>query len=74
MQFRQRANGNLRDILIAIAQDPAMLIWLDNKDNVKGKPNENFAREVMELFTMVRGRATPKKISGKWHAPSPAGR
>jgi hypothetical protein len=54
--LRKLANGNFRDILIAIAQDPAMLIWLDNRDNVKGKPNENFAREVMELFAMGEGK------------------
>lgn len=54
--LRQRANRNLRDLLIGVAQDPAMLIWLDNKDNVKGKPNENFAREVMELFSMGEGQ------------------
>ncbi|HSO73308.1 MAG TPA: DUF1800 family protein, partial [Blastocatellia bacterium] len=59
--LRQRANGNFRDILISIAQDPAMLIWLDNKDNVKGKPNENFAREVMELFTMGEGQGYTEK-------------
>jgi hypothetical protein len=54
--LRRYANGNFRALLVAIAQDPAMLIWLDNKDNVKGKPNENFAREVMELFTMGEGQ------------------
>jgi hypothetical protein len=54
--LRKLANGNFRDILIAVAQDPAMLIWLDNRDNVKGKPNENFAREVMELFAMGEGK------------------
>jgi hypothetical protein len=59
--LRQKANGNFRDILIAMAQDPAMLIWLDNKDNVKGRPNENFAREVMELFTMGEGQGYTEK-------------
>lgn len=59
--LRQRAHGNFRDLLIAIAQDPAMLVWLDNKDNVKGKPNENFAREVMELFTMGEGQGYTEK-------------
>jgi hypothetical protein len=59
--LRQKANGNFRDILIAMAQDPAMLIWLDNKDNVKGKPNENFAREIMELFTMGEGQGYTEK-------------
>jgi hypothetical protein len=59
--LRQRAQGNFRDILVAIAQDPAMLIWLDNKDNVKGRPNENFAREIMELFTMGEGQGYTEK-------------
>ena len=54
--FRAHANGNFGELLVKIAQDPAMLIWLDNKDNVKGSPNENFAREIMELFTMGEGR------------------
>lgn len=53
--LRKNAVGNFRTMLIAVAQDPAMLIWLDNKDNIKGKPNENFAREIMELFTMGEG-------------------
>lgn len=50
--LRTHANGNFHKMLVAVAQDPAMLIWLDNRENVKGHPNENFAREVMELFTM----------------------
>ena len=54
--LRKHSNGNIREMLVAISQDPAMLIWLDNKDNVKGKPNENFAREIMELFTMGEGK------------------
>jgi hypothetical protein len=54
--LRRLAVGNVRDLLVGIAQDPAMLIWLDNKDNVKGQPNENFAREVMELFSMGEGQ------------------
>ncbi len=43
--------GRFRDLVLAIARDPAMLFWLDNRTNVKGNPNENFARELMELFT-----------------------
>ena len=54
--LRQHANGNFRELLRAMAQDPAMLIWLDNRENVKGKPNENFAREFMELFCMGEGQ------------------
>jgi len=53
--FREFATGNFRDLLIAVAQDPAMLIWLDGRTNVKAKPQENFARELMELFTMGVG-------------------
>lgn len=53
--LRRHANGNFRELLIAVSQDPAMLIWLDNRDNVKGSPNENYAREIMELFTMGEG-------------------
>lgn len=50
--LRQNATGKFEDILLAMSKDPAMLFWLDNQFNVKGKPNENFAREVMELFTL----------------------
>jgi uncharacterized protein (DUF1800 family) len=59
--LRKHANGNFHDMLVAMAQDPAMLIWLDNRSNVKGKPNENFAREVMELFTMGEGQGYTEK-------------
>ena len=54
--LRSHANGNFRKMLVAVAQDPAMLIWLDNRENTKGHPNENFAREVMELFTLGEGK------------------
>ena len=47
--------ANFRDLLIAIAQDPAMLVFLDAGVNTKDSPNENFAREIMELFTMGVG-------------------
>jgi uncharacterized protein (DUF1800 family) len=54
--FREYAVGNFRDLLLAVAQDVAMLVWLDGRTNVKAKPQENFARELMELFTMGVGR------------------
>jgi hypothetical protein len=60
--FRAKGTGSFRDLLIAVATDPAMLIWLDGKDNRKGKPNENFAREVMELFTLGVGNYTEDDI------------
>jgi uncharacterized protein (DUF1800 family) len=50
--LREHALGNFRDLLVAVAQDPAMLFWLDGRTNVRGRPQENFARELMELFTM----------------------
>ncbi len=60
--LRRGATGNLRDLLVGIAQDPAMLVYLDNGQNVKGSPNENFARELMELFSMGIGNYTEKDI------------
>jgi len=49
--FREHALGNFRDLLIAVAKDPAMLVWLDGRLNIRTRPQENFAREIMELFT-----------------------
>ena len=54
--FREYALGNFRDLLIEVAKDPAMLVWLDGRTNVRARPQENFARELMELFTMGVGR------------------
>jgi hypothetical protein len=53
--FERHATGNLRELTIEVARNPAMLYFLDAQYNVKGAPNENFAREVMELFTMGVG-------------------
>ena len=53
--FRQKGLGNFRDLLESVGHDPAMLVWLDGQYNRKGKPNENYAREVMELFTLGIG-------------------
>jgi uncharacterized protein (DUF1800 family) len=60
--FRQHANGNWRDLLIGVAKDPAMLIYLDNAQSRKEHPNENFARELMELFTLGEGNYTEEDI------------
>ena len=49
--FRHYALGNFRELLVAVAQDPAMLVWLDGRLNNRNQPQENFARELMELFT-----------------------
>ncbi|HMD03114.1 MAG TPA: DUF1800 domain-containing protein [Candidatus Baltobacteraceae bacterium] len=60
--FRSNALGNFRNLLLAVAKDPAMLIWLDNRYNVKAHPNENFAREIMELFALGLGNYTEDDI------------
>lgn len=60
--LRAHATGNFGDLLVAIAKDPAMLVFLDAAQNVKGAPNENFGREVMELFTMGVGNYTEDDI------------
>ncbi len=60
--FRERAVGSLRDLLLAVAQDPAMLIWLDGVTNTKDKPQENFGRELMELFTRGVGYYTETDV------------
>src|SRR5437870_2214613 len=54
--------GNFRDLILGVAKGPAMLSFLDAGVNVKGAPNENFAREIMELFTMGVGNYTEKDI------------
>ncbi|RYY18893.1 MAG: DUF1800 domain-containing protein, partial [Cytophagaceae bacterium] len=53
--IRQHALGKFGDLLLAVSQEPGMLQFLNNIQNKKAQPNENFAREVMELFTMGRG-------------------
>ena len=60
--FERGATGNLRDLTIKVAQNPAMLYFLDAQYNVKGAPNENFAREVMELFTMGVGNYSEQDV------------
>jgi uncharacterized protein (DUF1800 family) len=54
--------GNFRELMIAVAQDPAMLAFLDAGVNVKGAPNENFAREILEMFTMGIGHYAESDI------------
>jgi uncharacterized protein (DUF1800 family) len=56
--LREHALGNFGELLHDVAKDPAMLLYLDGASNRKGKPNENFAREVMELFTLGEGHYT----------------
>jgi uncharacterized protein (DUF1800 family) len=60
--LRDNALGNFRDILLNIAKDTAMLVWLDGRTNTRARPQENFAREVMELFTMGVGHYTETDV------------
>jgi uncharacterized protein (DUF1800 family) len=60
--FRDYALGNFRDLLVEVAKDPAMLVWLDGRSNYKAQPQENFAREIMELFTMGVGFYTEPDV------------
>jgi uncharacterized protein (DUF1800 family) len=60
--FREKALGNMRDLLISVAQDPAMLIWLDGNTNTKRNPQENFGRELMELFSRGVGFYTENDV------------
>lgn len=60
--FREYALGDFGKLLHAASRDPAMLIYLDSAANRKGKPNENFAREVMELFTLGEGNYSENDI------------
>lgn len=60
--FHTEALGSFRTLLHSIAKDPGMLVFLNNAQNRKGHPNENFAREVMELFTLGRGHYSEKDI------------
>ncbi len=60
--IRENALGNFGDLLREVSKSPAMLSFLNNQQNKKQHPNENFAREVMELFTMGRGNYTEEDI------------
>jgi uncharacterized protein (DUF1800 family) len=57
--IRKYALGDFRQLLVGVSKEISMLRFLNNQQNRKNAPNENFAREVLELFTL--GRATTKK-------------
>jgi hypothetical protein len=60
--LRANASGRLRELLVGILKDPAMLVYLDNGENVKSHPNENFGRELLELFTMGVGNYSERDV------------
>ena len=60
--FRSYGMGSLTDLLVQLSRDPAMIMWLDNQDNHKGSINENYGREILELFSMGVGSYTEEDI------------
>jgi uncharacterized protein (DUF1800 family) len=71
--FRRSGIGNFETLLQQLARDPAMLFWLDNQMNLKNHPNENFGRELLELFTLGIGNYTEADVKAAaraftgWH-------
>jgi uncharacterized protein (DUF1800 family) len=60
--FRQHCLGNFRTILVELSRDPAMIFWLDNQENTKDVHNENYGRELLELFSMGIGNYTEDDV------------
>ncbi len=60
--LQQHALGNFAQLLNALVKDPAMLIYLDNVSNTKKRPNENLARELLELFTLGEGNYSEQDV------------
>jgi uncharacterized protein (DUF1800 family) len=61
-KLRAFATSKFKTLLLEVSRDPAMLVWLDGQDNIKGRANENFARELFELFTLGVGHYEEKDI------------
>ena len=60
--LRRVGMGQMRDILLELSKDPAMIFWLDNNENRKGEPNENYGRELLELFSLGVGNYSEDDI------------
>ena len=60
--FRDHGMGNYKDLLVCVAKSPAMIYWLDNNDNHRRSPNENWGRELLELFSLGIGQYTEKDV------------
>ena len=60
--FRERGLGDFRTLLVELSRDPAMIFWLDNNENKRGEPNENYGRELLELFSMGVGNYSEDDI------------
>src|SRR5207253_2878490 len=60
--MRKHALGSFAELLKGMSSDPAMLVWLDGRDSKKGNPNENYGRELMELFSLGIGHYTENDV------------
>ncbi len=60
--FRKHGMGSYRRLMVELARDPAMIFWLDNNENHKKAPNENWGRELLELFSMGQGNYTEEDV------------
>jgi uncharacterized protein (DUF1800 family) len=60
--MQNHALGSFREMLVEMGTDPAMMVWLDTTGSTKGNPNENYARELMELFSLGIGHYSEKDI------------
>jgi uncharacterized protein (DUF1800 family) len=60
--FRERGLGKFRELLVDVAKHPAMIVWLDGRTNTRQRPQENFGREIMELFTFGIGNYTEQDV------------
>src|SRR6516225_1832345 len=67
--MRRHALGSFRALLQEMSKNPAMMVWLDTRGSKKGSPNENYARELMELFSLGIGHYTEKDIREAAHDP-----
>ena len=72
VMLRSYVAGNFSAMLREVSKDLAMLVYLDGAQNRKGASNENFAREVMELFSLAKA-ITANRTLRRWRAPSPVG-
>ena len=66
--FRRLGMTNVRTLLIELSKDPAMIFWLDNNENLKDEPNENYGRELLELFSMGVGNYTEEDVKAAAYA------
>ena len=60
--FREKGLGDFHTLLVELSKDPAMIFWLDNNENRMGQPNENYGRELLELFSMGVGNYSEDDI------------